>query len=328
MLSLCNILIWLKENTIQDNIKFLKTISILLNLLAIYCIIEYIIKFNPIFSYFMDDSIAMLYTTKNNSWIYRVTGSATNSIVMGNLMLFSFMLNLYFLNKRNLILILLNLATIIFTFTKSVYLSLLLGVIFYILKNLKLNNKNIISFFLIAIIILGLSIFTQLPEAIQLTDTYRIIEFRFNNLFDQISYMQRISTINFILEKISSDSIIRLFFGHGPGSIKYLIKDQTQNFVVDLPVIDNQYFTFLYEYGINFFIIAVTTLIYFIATNKLKRINDKRISKLHSALITVLFMYLITIGFYDGFYWHITNFFLSFIIAYLIYLYRLIQNGL
>lgn len=333
IINFINFKAFFMRNSYKENIRYLTLLINLLNIIAIYCIFEYFMKFNPLFHVFFEEPYSNYYSQRHDDLYYRVSGAMQHPIVMGNFLVVNIFFNymIYKISKRKIYIVtsIINMLALFFTFSRSSYLSFVISLFFYSILSLienynvkYLKKKSLWLFIVVILIIINILIIVT-SLSLDGKTIYEVIVNRFINLFNEPSLYQRSSGIQFVIDTMYRYShLINFFFGYGYGSLSYTLRNQNISlYLTDFYVIDNQYFTFFYEIGfIGLFLLLFGVLMIFIKTIKLIFLTKGKSILLKFVLVTFLSI-LLNIIFYEGFYWTSINFILSFILAFLNYVY-------
>lgn len=307
--------------------RFLVGFGIAFNVLAAYCLIEYKLRFNPVFSGFFSGTYTDYYSTEHlKAVMYRVSGSLQHPIVAGNFLAVGALLNYYLFEKhRNKLFLLgavLNTAALFFTFSRSSYIALVVGALTYFLfreRDRKREGKKkalvitkgrmtAITFSALAVV-LGMS-FLKLDHL----NIWTFIYERFINAKDEASLYQRTGGVKFVWDAMMHSNIVQFLIGHGFGGLSYdLRQENTSIYLQDFFIIDNQYFTLLYEIGLIGIIGVLTFIGFWIKKNAvvLLKKSDPLVRFGFAAVVTIL----VNIYFYEGLYWTSIGFLLSTVLA-------------
>lgn len=299
--------------------KILNLISLFGNAVILYSIIEYKIHYNPIFCNFFPEPYSLSYSIPNNIF-YRVNGSVGQPVPYASFTLFMVFINYLQFKVKNkkkyLVFSFLAIIAMIFTYTRSAYIALTLGILIvsliYKSKNLNSSFKNMIIGIVFSIVIFILLILILNNK----NEFFMEIFNRFNNISEDLSFTQRAMGINFVRESLSSN-IVNLIFGFGVGSLLNIRRYYNIIFLIDgFYALDNQYFTILFEFGIIGAVIIVMYLKRFFKI-LIRHINNCELKILSACLISLL----ICQFFYDATYWIITLFMISINISMIRYIY-------
>lgn len=333
MISILVNINYFRHHSIDKNFKIHRFIVMLLNFVAIYCIVEYFLKYNPLFGRFFSGAYYKYYSVVHTDFFYRVSGTMQHPIVMGNFLLVNVIFNfgLYARDRKiwPLFFSLVNLAALFLTFSRGSYLALVVGVMFYLMINITMRHR--LSVYLSKAYLVKMSITLAAIVALLFAAYLKGFNFigtiasRFLQLgtgSGGISLHQRLNGLNFVLNSMFHKSnLFELIFGNGFGSLAYTLKtDNISLFVPGLYVVDNQYLTMFYEFGlvgICFFLYMIIKL-FITCLKTISRTEQTGVDL--QIFLTALLATLINLAFYDGFYWSSILVLLGYMAAWILYL--------
>lgn len=324
--------------------KFIKFTALLGNILTIYCIIERFMQRNVLYSKIFGEKYSYMYSDLSNNFfynqlgVYRISGSMEHPIVIANALLFFSFLNIFIYlkmkKKIHLLFSILNLLAIIFTESRSAYISYAIGIVLFawiylrkVLIKSKLGkekkfNKLIKFIVIIIIIFIFINKFKLNGMIISEYIKQRFLQILNNN--DSGSYYQRVGSINFILDYMKNETqIFKLFLGNGFGRLANYLKGNQIAFVRNgFYVVDNQYITLIYDIGIlNFTLLIIWFLKKIIVYLKaLIKIDNFSIDLIIPLILVVAIS--INIFFYDAFTWISSIVLIGYSLALLAYTYE------
>lgn len=307
--------------------RFLVGLGIVFNILAVYCLFEYKMRFNPVFSAFFSGTYTDYYSIEHlQATMYRVSGAMQHPIVMGNFLVIGALLNFYLFDRfRNKLFILgavLNVGALFFTFSRSSYLALVAGVITYFLfrerdrnredkkKTLVIPKGRMVAISFGALVaVVGMSVLK-----LDHMNIWTFIYERFINAKDEASLHQRTGGVKFVWDAMMHSDTIQFLIGHGFGGLSFVLRqNETSIYLKDFYIIDNQYFTLLYEIGVVGIIVLLGIVALWVKKNavSLIRKSDPLVRFSFAAAVAIL----INIYFYEGLYWTSIGFLFSMMLA-------------
>jgi hypothetical protein len=332
MISILININFFRNQSVGNNFKIHRLFVFLLNIVAVYCIIEYFLKYNPVFYRFFASQYHDYYSVKHEGLFYRVSGTMQHPIVMGNFLLVNVLFNfgLYLRDKKiwSLVFTVINLIALFMTFSRGSYLALAISILFYLIINIAIRHKLAIYLskrYLKKVLIVS-SAFILILFALNFKgiNLIGLIYSRFTALGTNsgwASLYQRLNGFHFVMNSmLHKSNVFEFIFGNGFGSLAYTLKTNNVSlFLPGLYVVDNQYLTMFYEFGligICFFFYIVVKL--FITCLKKIVINKNGFDL--QIFLTAFLAILINLAFYDGFYWSSILILLSYTVAWILYL--------
>lgn len=326
-------LIYFRQHSINRNFRLHRFIVSMLNLVAVYCIAEYFFKYNPLFGRFFSGAYHQYYSVRHADFFYRVSGTMQHPIVMGSFLLVNVILNfgLYARDKKiwPLLFPLINLAALFLTFSRGSYLALAVAALFYFLINITARHRLPVYLsraYLVKIAAVLAAIAALLFAAyLKGFNVIGTIASRFLQLgtgAGGISLYQRLNGFHFVMNSMfHKASFFQLLFGNGVGSLAFTLKTNSISlYAPGLYVVDNQYLTLFYEFGlvgICFFPYIIIRLFLFC----LKTIAAAGETSVDLEIFLTAFLGLfINLAFYDGFYWSNVLVLLGYLAAWILYL--------
>lgn len=324
-----------ERNTDEAISKYTTYLAVILNLIAFYCVYEYYLKFNPVFSSFFSEDYQRYYSIDRSYELYRVSGTMQHPIVMGTFLAVGTLLNLMkFSEKKKLIYIIFSLISalsLFLTFSRSSYIALIVGFIALALFRTRKKRDNIripivtaiIATFSVAVVTIASLTFTVngKPAAVTLFE-------RFASSQGAASMEQRTGGISYVLKSMLSSDPLSLLFGHGFGSLSFGMREANSSiFLSDFYIIDNQYFTFLYEYGVVGFVLLLGLMYYFSKRNISHKFIDEKLKLVAKYSFAMTVIIGTNIFFYEGIHWTSIAFLLSLLLALNFYVIRADKKG-
>lgn len=322
---------YFKKLSLEQIQSFLKFVAVLFNILALYCLAEYYMKFNPLFSSFFAQAYTSFYSAEHiDLTTYRVSGSMQHPIVMGNFLavgaIFNYALFNLFKKKVYLIFTIISGGALFFTFSRSSYFAVIGGLLAYALfemvhkrgerkpKQKKITKARMafISLFVPLALIMFLTVHIGEQTFLQV-----IIErFSFDSAGEESSILQRTGGIKYVIDQMIASPPLQLLIGHGFGSVGYDMRaENTTIYLSNFYIIDNQYFTFFYEIGLVGMLALICTIGYVLSKFLRTRFATTEAQTMGKFAFAGFVVILINIFFYEGFYWSNTNFLLAFVLA-------------
>ena len=130
-----------------DVLKLLKIVRIFFNILIILSILEYLMQYNPFFSWLFKEKFRDIYEIKGNIGIYRISSSFSNSLITGQVFTVAYILNIFFVNlydrKRDKFLLGMTFLSILFTVNKSTYILIIVISLIFLVIEIKGGKINI-----------------------------------------------------------------------------------------------------------------------------------------------------------------------------------------
>ncbi|EFM08465.1 hypothetical protein PaecuDRAFT_4758 [Paenibacillus curdlanolyticus YK9] len=314
---------YLMKNSLSRNVNLLKFVGILFNIISIYCLFEYLMKFNPVFSQFFNADYHRYYSIKRGYELYRVSGPMQHPIVMGNFLIIGALLNYYLFNqlRKNLyaLFMLVNVAALFLTFSRSSYIALGAGILTYLLfatRNKDNKEKSKIPMPRAIAITFSIPVILLIMMSVNTGDgsLWSTIVDRFSNAEGTASVEQRSGGIQYVLDLMFHSKPLNLLIGHGYGMISWNMRQEGTSIVLNnFYIIDNQYFTFFYEFGIVGMFILFAGIVHIIKRS-FKHLNTGNVNILKFTAASFVAI-MVNIIFYEGAYWTSIAFLLSFILA-------------
>lgn len=272
----------------------------------IYGLYEFLFKYNPLVD-FMPDSARpeWLITDIKNPSMYRIFTVFYHPIIYATMLLITFWINIYFnensrYKKYISILILINLYA---TQSRSVWIAFAVTYGIYLLNKTltllhqKIKLKSVIRYFLVCLLGMMLT-FTSGFQLFFSTIVNRFTQISTSS--GSVSAQQRLGTANIILNDVINDNFFNFLFGRGHQSIED--KMVTFTVVIDgFKSADNQYITILWDFGLTGLFIIIILFFYTV----IKVIFTK--IKIETGYLYIILSILISIFFFDGFYWFIIS---------------------
>lgn len=236
-----------------------------------YCILYYLIMLSIPYGFY-EYSIGAAYG--HNS---RVDSFFGHPIVFGSVLLFAFWLSFYLIKKRVYrgVCIVLLCIGIFRSGARSSWIALLMSLLVYNIIKKRSSSTGITKrdliwgggVFVCAIIFLFSNYCTQV---------ILYINSRFFGVMDSVSATQRLGSIAYVISVMFSGwNVISMIFGHGTGSASSLMS-QTTISIAGFETTDNQYLTFLYDYGIIGTIFVVALVIALTKSIKEEKFRSER----------------------------------------------------
>lgn len=215
-------------------------------------ILEFLLKYNYFINFIVDENVRGWHTWSIGTSYYRIFTVFTHPIIYANMLVIVFWIN--FLLEKNKKYRAINTILIIFclyaTKSRSSWIAFVITILIYYISGVRIKNKltyrHIINSLIIILSILLLSHLNLFKDIIN-----NIIN-RFTELFNNggtESSIQRIGTINYILDTLYNQSIIKTLLGNGFGQVAKLMNKVTIS-IKDFTSTDNQYLSILIEFGI------------------------------------------------------------------------------
>ena len=108
------------------------------------------------------------------------------------------------------------------------------------------------------------------------TQAISYINSRFFGVMGSVSATQRLGSITYVISTMFSGwNVISMIFGHGTGSANSLMS-QTTISIAGFETTDNQYLTFLYDYGIVGMLFVVALVVALVKSIKEEKIHSER----------------------------------------------------
>lgn len=215
---------------------------------AIMGLIEFFIKKNIFFPNY------------GNPWEeYRVSSLFKHPIMYAAMVMIGVYYSLFFL-KNSIVKyfsLIVFLIAIYSSKSRSLWISLIFGVIILVLASLshKIKKNTIVKLFIIIVLSF---VFLISPVGSQMVDG---IFNRFTNMSDTISSTQRLGTVSYFIDLLYNEgNIFTLLFGHGEDAASMVMLNTTL-YIENFSTTDNQYILFLYNYGIIFLIFILFFII-------------------------------------------------------------------
>ncbi|EOU1993311.1 O-antigen ligase family protein [Clostridium perfringens] len=320
VLQLLVIIVIFKYSKLKGNKAyciFYKQLAFLGNLLAILGLYECLFKENLFVYFIKDQSIATQIRYTFGTEGYRAFNLFYHPIVYSNFLVCIFWINKFLASyrdnkKRNISYYLIQLIILIniyFTKSRSGWIAISLTILFYLFikyrKIISLNYKKIICIIL-GLIILAV-IFLVFNEYV--ISFFNSIISRFNELNNDVgnvSKLQRLYNIEFILKNAILRNPFSFLFGGGLGSASELLKSK-DTIISGFAAADNQFLSIIYEQGIISLFIYITIFIKCLLKT-IKFENKEYMVSFFIILTNIIFMF-----FYDTLKWE--NMFLITFIA-------------
>ena len=229
------------ENYVFNGIN---TIANVIWITALFGIYEGVLKSNILIHLFRTD----IGNYTDGLQRYRITSLYLQPVICAHVFLIAI---LYFISQKDegvwkYIKITTLLIALLLTKSRSSWITLCFCFVIYILKHFQ--KKIIVSktktlwqivFFIVLIFL-----------AIKFSVTDYILD-RFNELTSNntLSVTQRTGIIEFVLKEISKSNLFEILFGHGHEATNYLLKNNTI-YIKDFITTDNEWISFLYNYGL------------------------------------------------------------------------------
>ncbi|OJG69930.1 hypothetical protein RV11_GL001833 [Enterococcus phoeniculicola] len=302
------------------------SLSIMLNIFSVANLYQTIFKV-PLLKDYMDLIETGFYYHFGES-SFRTMSVFNHPIISGLFFIFLFFINFYTIKKKSIMIILQSLAILnIYTSqSRSSWLAFIFVCVLYItinkkdiLKNLfKLNvplSLHIIRFSLLLLFIAFIFLFGESVVA-------SVIK-RFGDSLSlnstSGSNLQRLSTMNLILNHMFSQNLIRIFLGFGGGTVSL--------FMLNNPILidnfstpDNHYLTLFYEFGIIGLLFYISLILYIIYKFYSKKNRHWTVNLSFLCFMTINFEFI----FFEA--WPVVLVMLAFLIAHLLFNFKEDQN--
>ncbi|CDN41439.1 O-antigen ligase [Paenibacillus sp. P22] len=314
---------FLLKNTTLVRDRLLKFIAVMFNVIAFYCLIEYALKFNPLFNWMFNADYQRYYSINRGYELYRVSGPMQHPIVMGNFLVVGTFLNFALFShlKKNIYVVfaLLNAAALFVTFSRSSYIALAAGAIAFLAfsfgqkRNIRvprISMPKVIAFIFIAVALILVMSLVQMDGKSLIAS----IAERFSGASGTASVAQRSGGIKYVLDMMLHSNLLNFLIGHGYGMLSWDMRENnTSIFLSEFFIIDNQYFTFFYEFGILGIIVLFAGIVSILRKTFMNRQIDH--SPLLRFTLAAFVAIMVNIVFYEGAYWTSIAFLLSFVLA-------------
>ncbi|WP_445506784.1 O-antigen ligase family protein [Niallia sp. 03190] len=263
--------------------QFLTQFMIVMNIFSILNLYQ-VVFHKPFLLGLLADKFYMYQYSAIGTSSFRTISVFGHPILFGLFLIFAFVCNLFLL-KSGMWKYLLQVIVVLNIYSTgsrsswiafSLVLMLLLVLKLFSFKkiNVKITRKNILSMYLsFCIILTGIGFLIINISTIANTIMTRFGDSLSNNSTD-ISNLQRTGAIELIMHNISESSLLHQLFGNGMFSVS--------NFMLNHPIIiknfastDNQYLTWLYEYGILGLLLMIIWIISLLLTNIVKHPTTK-----------------------------------------------------
>lgn len=257
--------------------RLLKVLVLLGTLISLYCLFEYILQRNILFTNYFEDKNM----TNGFNPYYRVSGTLNHPIPMSTFSMTISLLSFYLAklenNRKYYFSLIFNLLAMLLTFTRSaiivaigIFLLYITLIIFNLVRvNKKTSLRKILRNTIKSVLIIFFLVFLVNFIKIGNLSLFELIKNRFLEITttqDSGSFYQRYYGIQFVSNEMFNDSTVSEFLiGHGFGRLNFDLRynDKTiygENFYL----IDNQYFTLFYNIGFLGIIIVVLLIVVFI----------------------------------------------------------------
>lgn len=235
---------------------------------------------------------------------FRCMSTQLNPAVLGSFLLGCLPFNLYFLKSSSFLLKILGISSsilcitiIIQTFSRGVFLGLIILLLFYLRK----RQKKIFLLFISCLVLLIIICSYQKDPNLNRFGFNRFIFGSYDSIFSEYRLTRLIMTLRILKDEP--------FFGVGFGHFRIRFneycneRDKGEKF--EFMVADNIYLTFLAETGligtVAFFIFII--LLFKNGLKKIKELKDKDKEQMIFIPVSALVGLLVNIGGYDLFYW-------------------------
>lgn len=244
-------------NKYDENYVFngIKAIANVIWITALFGIYEGILRSNILIHLFRTD----IGNYTDGLQIYRITSLYLQPVICAHIFLMAI---LFFISQKNgdfwkYLKIITLLIALLLTKSRSSWITLCFCIALYILKRFRkkitFSKTKALGHIVLFIIIIFLAVKFSVVDYI----LDRFNEFTSNNTY---SVKQRAGTIELLLKETSKSSFFKLLFGHGHEASYYFLKNNTV-FIKDFTTTDNQWLSFLYNYGLITVVIAALILL-------------------------------------------------------------------
>ena len=273
-----------KDNGIKQLLGLVRIVNILVLTFGTY---ELISRNNPLIELFKRDYISDLFGLMQ----YRVCNVFTHPIVYSHVLLICFVITYFYEDRRAFKVICLTAISIqiMFTQTRSAWFAFVIIIICIVIVESKgkitkemLINSTIAIIAIVTVIVIINNKFHLLQ---MIVDRFLYLQ------TDNVSFIQRIGSIQYICEKYLNSGIVSILFGSGSRASAEVM-EQTMISIKGFKTTDNQYLSLLINYGI----IGIVIVIYMV---------NKIIAywKSNTGISICLIGTIIMLFFYEGLYW-------------------------
>lgn len=207
----------------------------------------------------------------------RVDSFFGHPIVFGSMLLVAFWLSFYLIKNRVYrgVCIALLCIGILNSGARSSWVALLTGVFAYIVlkkrSSFTITKKRDLAWGVVLLICAVAFLFSD-----YCAQAILYIASRFFRVMDSVSATQRLGSIAYIISVMFSGwNVISMIFGHGTGSASSLMS-QTTISITGFQTTDNQYLTFLYDYGIVGMVFVVALVVALAKSIKEEKLHSER----------------------------------------------------
>ncbi|MFJ7747981.1 hypothetical protein [Peribacillus sp. NPDC097295] len=312
----------------KRKIRILKLMVVLGTIVSLYCFFEYILQRNLFFQNYFS------YKNEIDGFnpYYRVSGTLYHPIPMSTfsmvIMYISYYLGQHEKKIKYYIYSFINLGAVFLTFSRSTLIAIAASFFIYkliigacsIIKNREMSiSKSVFKLLRFTIII---TITFCLVNYIKIggNSIYELIVNRFlaiTTTEDSGSFYQRYYGMEFVIdEMVNNSNPIKFLFGNGYGRLTYNLESMGTTIYGDnFYLIDNQYFTLLYNIGFVGVLLIGLIVVYRIFTHIKKIYLNSQDVKRDIIPFICLISILIHLFFYEGLTYITTTFTLSFTLS-------------